>query len=84
MGVAVAATVLISQLPNADAAVGGLAGVPPAEGLAAFHDAVAVLLLMAAGAVFFAFQVQERPAAAGAAANAIARSRGLGRARQFQ
>ena len=33
VGVAVAATVLISQLPDADAAVGGLAGVPPAEGL---------------------------------------------------
>ena len=61
VGVAVAATVLISQLPSTNAAAGGLAGVPPEEGLAAFHDAVAVLLIMAASAVFFAFQVQDRP-----------------------
>jgi len=64
VGVSVAATVLISQLPNADMAVGGLAGVPPEEGLAAFHDAVAVLLIMAAASVFFAFQVQDRPSTA--------------------
>jgi EmrB/QacA subfamily drug resistance transporter len=61
VGVAVAATVLISQMPDANVAAGGLAGVPPEEGLAAFHDAVSVLLVMAALAVFFAFQVQERP-----------------------
>jgi EmrB/QacA subfamily drug resistance transporter len=64
VGVAVAATVLISQLPDANAAVGGLAGVPPEEGLQAFHTTVAVLLIMAAMAVVFAFQVRERPTAA--------------------
>jgi EmrB/QacA subfamily drug resistance transporter len=63
VGVAVAASVLISQMPDTNAAQGGLAGVPPEEGLQAFHAAVAVLLIMAAGAVFFAFQVQGRPVA---------------------
>jgi hypothetical protein len=53
--------VLISQLPNSDVAVGGLAGVPPEQGLQAFHAAVAVLLIMAAMAVFFATQVRDRP-----------------------
>jgi MFS family permease len=62
-GTAVAATVLISQVPSAGAATGGLAGVPPAEGVAAFHDTVAVLLVMAALAVFFASRVPERPSA---------------------
>jgi MFS family permease len=64
VGTAVSASVLISQLPNADAAVGGLAGVPPEDGLRAFHTAVAVLLIMAALAVVFAMQVRERPTAA--------------------
>jgi sugar phosphate permease len=64
VGTAVSATVLISQLPSASAAVGGLAGVPPEDGLRAFHTSVAVLLIMAAMAVFFALQVRERPTAA--------------------
>lgn len=62
LGVAIAATVLIAALPGSSSA-GGLAGVPPELGLQAFHYSVAALLITAAVAVFFAWQVQDpRPA----------------------
>jgi EmrB/QacA subfamily drug resistance transporter len=64
-GTAVAATVLIAVLGSGNAGEGGLAGVSPGLGISAFHDTVAVLLVMSALAVFFAWQVQDRaPAAA--------------------
>ncbi len=63
-GVAVAASVLISQLPGSTGAAGGLSGVAPPTGLAAFHAAIAVQLGFAALAVFFATQVRDRPPAA--------------------
>jgi sugar phosphate permease len=59
LGVAVAATVLIAALPDSAGAAGGLAGVPPDLGLAAFHSSAAVLMVMGALAVFFAWQVRE-------------------------
>jgi EmrB/QacA subfamily drug resistance transporter len=59
LGVAVAASVLIVQLPGSDQ---GLAGVPPELGLAAFHTAIAVLVVMASVAVFFAYQVRGQEA----------------------
>jgi EmrB/QacA subfamily drug resistance transporter len=65
LGVAIAATVLISQMPSAAAAAaGGLAGIDPNVGIAAFHDSVAVMLVTAVLAVFFAYQVRDRPPAA--------------------
>lgn len=65
LGVAVAATVLIASLPGADAAAGGLAGVPPELGLRAFHMTIGLLAVLGGLAVFFAYQVQDpRPAPA--------------------
>lgn len=69
VGVAVAATVLISQLPSSAATVGGLAGVPPDLGVQAFHNAVAVMLVLAVLGVLFAYQVRDRPAASGPVAS---------------
>ena len=43
IGVAVAATVLIAQLPSSVASAGGLAGAPPAAGMLAFHAAMAAI-----------------------------------------
>jgi EmrB/QacA subfamily drug resistance transporter len=59
-GVAIAASVLIALIPSSSGA--GLAGVPPEIGLEAFHAALAVMLVMAGLAVFFAWQVSDQPA----------------------
>jgi EmrB/QacA subfamily drug resistance transporter len=61
-GTALAATVLIAQLPATQSAAGGLAGVAPDAGLRAFHASISALLIVAALAVFFAYQVRDRVA----------------------
>jgi predicted benzoate:H+ symporter BenE len=63
LGVAIAATALITRLPSASASA-GLAGVDPTLGIEAFHDAVAIMLVTSVLAVFFAYQVRDpRPVA---------------------
>jgi EmrB/QacA subfamily drug resistance transporter len=60
LGVAVAASVLAMALPGTSAATDGLAGVPPEQGLAAFHAATGVMVIFAILAVCFAYQVRDR------------------------
>jgi cytochrome b561 len=62
-GVAIAATVLVQQLPSS-ATEGGLAGAVPTAGLMAFHSAIGVMLILATLGVVFALQVPERPGTA--------------------